>query len=104
MHSMVVVGTSTPIRSTTFWALLAPLEDISASLCGNLPKKEKYLARFSFIGISPFYSLQMDALSKDELLPKVVEAYSRPTRIIRGKDMDADWEVIKIITRVMVKK
>lgn len=71
---------------------------------GNLPKKEKYLTRFSFIGISPFYSLQMDALSKDELLPKVVEAYSRPTRIIRGKDMDADWEVIKIITRVMVKK
>ncbi|RWR78792.1 glycine--tRNA ligase, chloroplastic/mitochondrial 2 isoform X1 [Cinnamomum micranthum f. kanehirae] len=38
-------------------------------------------------------AVKMDALSKDKLLPKVVEAYSRPTRIIRGKDMDADWEV-----------
>uniref|UniRef100_A0A7C9EYD9 glycine--tRNA ligase n=2 Tax=Opuntia streptacantha TaxID=393608 RepID=A0A7C9EYD9_OPUST len=30
----------------------------------------------------------MEALFKGDLLPKVVEAYSRPTRIIRGKDMD----------------
>lgn len=36
---------------------------------------------------------KMDALSKGELLPKVVEAYSRPTRIVRGKDVDFDQEV-----------
>ncbi|CAK9149388.1 unnamed protein product [Ilex paraguariensis] len=35
----------------------------------------------------------MEALSRGELLPKVVEAYSRPTRIVRGKDMKADLEV-----------
>lgn len=35
----------------------------------------------------------MHDLSKNELLPKVVEAYSRPTRIIRGKDVNADLEV-----------
>lgn len=28
----------------------------------------------------------MDSLSRGELLPKVVEAYSRPTRIVRGKE------------------
>lgn len=38
-------------------------------------------------------AVRMDALSKGELFPKVVQAYSRPTRIIRGKDMVADWEV-----------
>ncbi|KAK1324482.1 hypothetical protein QJS10_CPA01g02805 [Acorus calamus] len=38
-------------------------------------------------------AIKMEALSKGELLPKVVEAYSRPTRIIRGKDMDVDSEV-----------
>lgn len=36
---------------------------------------------------------KMEALFKDELLPKVLEAYSRPTRIIRGKDMDFSTEV-----------
>ena len=36
---------------------------------------------------------QMDAMSRGELLPKVVEAYSRPTRIVRGKDVEADMEV-----------
>ncbi|XP_028119442.1 glycine--tRNA ligase, chloroplastic/mitochondrial 2-like isoform X2 [Camellia sinensis] len=35
----------------------------------------------------------MDALSRGELLPKVVEAYSRPTRIVRGKDVNVDMEV-----------
>lgn len=29
---------------------------------------------------------KMDSLSRGELLPKVVEAYSRPTRIVRGKE------------------
>ncbi|RZC69221.1 hypothetical protein C5167_032320 [Papaver somniferum] len=38
-------------------------------------------------------AVKMDSLSKGELLSKVVEAYSRPTRIIRGKDVDADLEV-----------
>ncbi|XP_042490114.1 glycine--tRNA ligase, chloroplastic/mitochondrial 2 [Macadamia integrifolia] len=38
-------------------------------------------------------ALKMEALSRGELLQKVVEAYSRPTRIIRGKDVDADLEV-----------
>ncbi|KAI7756462.1 hypothetical protein M8C21_029396 [Ambrosia artemisiifolia] len=37
----------------------------------------------------------MDTLSQGELLPKVVEAYSRPTRIVRGKDVDVDTEVIE---------
>ncbi|XP_043712752.1 glycine--tRNA ligase, chloroplastic/mitochondrial 2 [Telopea speciosissima] len=38
-------------------------------------------------------ALKMEALSRGDLLQKVVEAYSRPTRIIRGKDVDADLEV-----------
>ncbi|KAJ4951783.1 hypothetical protein NE237_028615 [Protea cynaroides] len=38
-------------------------------------------------------ALKMEALSRGELLQKVVEAYSRPTRIIRGKDVDTDLEV-----------
>ncbi|KAK6260605.1 hypothetical protein SCA6_015079 [Theobroma cacao] len=37
--------------------------------------------------------MQMEALSKGNLFPKVVEAYSRPTRIVHGKDVDADMEV-----------
>ncbi|KAL6125889.1 hypothetical protein ACLB2K_073940 [Fragaria x ananassa] len=36
---------------------------------------------------------KMEALSKGELLPKVIEAYSRPTRIVRGKDVDPHFEV-----------
>ncbi|XP_022733666.1 glycine--tRNA ligase, chloroplastic/mitochondrial 2 isoform X5 [Durio zibethinus] len=36
---------------------------------------------------------KMEALSKGNLFPKVVEAYSRPTRIVRGKEVDADIEV-----------
>ncbi|GKU88509.1 hypothetical protein SLEP1_g2761 [Rubroshorea leprosula] len=36
---------------------------------------------------------KMEALLKGELFPKVVEAYSRPTRIVRGKDVDSDSEV-----------
>eukprot|EP00262_Sarcandra_glabra_P018533 TRINITY_DN6686_c0_g3_i1.p1 TRINITY_DN6686_c0_g3~~TRINITY_DN6686_c0_g3_i1.p1 ORF type:complete len:604 (-),score=116.70 TRINITY_DN6686_c0_g3_i1:121-1785(-) len=38
-------------------------------------------------------AIRMEALSRGKLLPKVVEAYSRPTRIIRGKDADAALEV-----------
>ncbi|KAK2998439.1 hypothetical protein RJ639_024561, partial [Escallonia herrerae] len=36
---------------------------------------------------------KLEALSKGELLPKVVEAYSRPTRIVRGKDINDNIEV-----------
>ncbi|PPD74954.1 hypothetical protein GOBAR_DD28116 [Gossypium barbadense] len=36
---------------------------------------------------------KLEALSKGDLFPKVVEAYSRPTRIVRGKEVDADIEV-----------
>lgn len=36
----------------------------------------------------------MDVLSRGDLLPKVVEAYSRPTRIVRGKDVDVDTQVL----------
>lgn len=35
----------------------------------------------------------MKALSEGELLPKIIEAYSRPTRIVRGKDTGDDLEV-----------
>ncbi|XP_058221718.1 glycine--tRNA ligase, chloroplastic/mitochondrial 2 isoform X1 [Rhododendron vialii] len=38
-------------------------------------------------------SYKMEDLSRGELLPKVVEAYSRPTRIVRGKDVNVDMEV-----------
>ncbi|KAL3516847.1 hypothetical protein ACH5RR_023749 [Cinchona calisaya] len=36
---------------------------------------------------------KMETLSNGEHLSKVVEAYSRPTRIVRGKDVNADLEV-----------
>jgi glycyl-tRNA synthetase len=36
----------------------------------------------------------MEELSKGELFPKVVEAYSRPTRIVRGKEIEFHTEVI----------
>ncbi|XP_047337383.1 glycine--tRNA ligase, chloroplastic/mitochondrial 2 isoform X2 [Impatiens glandulifera] len=36
---------------------------------------------------------KMDMLSKGELLPKIVEAYSRPTRIVRGKDVNLNLQV-----------
>lgn len=35
----------------------------------------------------------MKALSEGALLPKIIEAYSRPTRIVRGKDVTDDLEV-----------
>ncbi|XVF79751.1 hypothetical protein PTKIN_Ptkin15bG0014700 [Pterospermum kingtungense] len=36
---------------------------------------------------------KMEILLKSDLFPKIVEAYSRPTRIVRGKEVDADIEV-----------
>lgn len=35
----------------------------------------------------------MEELSKGEFFPKVVEAYSRPTRIVRGKENELHTEV-----------
>lgn len=35
----------------------------------------------------------MKTLSEGDLLPKIIEAYSRPTRIVRGKDATNDLEV-----------
>ncbi|VVA89565.1 unnamed protein product [Arabis nemorensis] len=36
---------------------------------------------------------KMEKLTKGEIFPKIVEAYSRPTRIVRGKDVDVGVEV-----------
>ncbi|CAA7042671.1 unnamed protein product [Microthlaspi erraticum] len=36
---------------------------------------------------------KMEKLSKGDMFPKIVEAYSRPTRIVRGKDVDVGVEV-----------
>ncbi|KAJ1257510.1 hypothetical protein BS78_10G001800 [Paspalum vaginatum] len=36
---------------------------------------------------------EMEAFSRTEMFPKIVEAYSRPTRIIRGKEFESAWEV-----------
>ncbi|KAL8227954.1 hypothetical protein R6Q57_015538 [Mikania cordata] len=44
-------------------------------------------------GLAAKSAYKMDALSRGELLPKVVEAYSRPTRIVRGKVVDIDTKV-----------
>jgi len=35
----------------------------------------------------------MEAFSMTETFPKIVEAYSRPTRIIRGKEIESALEV-----------
>uniref|UniRef100_A0A7N2LE66 glycine--tRNA ligase n=1 Tax=Quercus lobata TaxID=97700 RepID=A0A7N2LE66_QUELO len=37
---------------------------------------------------------KMASLSRGNLFPKVVEAYSRPTRIVRGKEVDPDMEIM----------
>ncbi|KFK42585.1 hypothetical protein AALP_AA1G014500 [Arabis alpina] len=36
---------------------------------------------------------KMEKLNKGDIFPKIVEAYSRPTRIVRGKDVDVGVEV-----------
>ncbi|PIA34526.1 hypothetical protein AQUCO_03700065v1 [Aquilegia coerulea] len=51
------------------------------------------LERANFPCLATKSAVKMEALSRGELFPKVVEAYSRPTRIIRGKDVDANFEV-----------
>ncbi|XP_076892585.1 glycine--tRNA ligase, chloroplastic/mitochondrial 2 isoform X2 [Bidens hawaiensis] len=49
--------------------------------------------RANWPGLAAKSAHKMDVLSRGELLPKVVEAYSRPTRIVRGKDVDVDTQV-----------
>ncbi|KAJ6679328.1 GLYCYL-TRNA SYNTHETASE [Salix purpurea] len=49
--------------------------------------------RASFPCLAAKTAYKMEALSRDSLFPKVVEAYSRPTRIVRGKDVDTDMKV-----------
>ncbi|CAM6125405.1 unnamed protein product [Calypogeia fissa] len=36
---------------------------------------------------------QMEELVKGDLLPKIIAAYARPTRIVRGKEIDPSWQV-----------
>jgi hypothetical protein len=43
-------------------------------------------------------NLQMEAFSRTEDFPKIVEAYSRPARIIRGKQIESAWEVLAVFT------
>lgn len=38
----------------------------------------------------------MEAFSRSENFPKIVEAYSRPTRIIRGKEIGSALEVLAV--------
>jgi glycyl-tRNA synthetase len=35
----------------------------------------------------------MEDLAKGEALSQVVAAYARPTRIVRGKELDSSWQV-----------
>lgn len=48
--------------------------------------------RANFPGLAAKSAYKMEELSKGELFPKVVEAYSRPTRIVRGKEDELDGE------------
>lgn len=48
--------------------------------------------RANFPGLAAKSAYKMEELSKGELFPKVVEAYSRPTRIVRGKEDELDSE------------
>ncbi|GAA0148744.1 aminoacyl-tRNA synthetase [Lithospermum erythrorhizon] len=52
-------------------------------------------ANFPYLASSS--ARKMELLSKGELLPKIVEAYSRPNRIVRGKDVKADTVVDEFI-------
>ncbi|KAF5195431.1 Glycine--trna ligase beta subunit, partial [Thalictrum thalictroides] len=55
------------------------------------------LERANFPCLATKSAVKMEALSRGELFPKLVEAYSRPTRIIRGKDVDANFEVSEAV-------
>uniref|UniRef100_A0A8R7UY42 glycine--tRNA ligase n=1 Tax=Triticum urartu TaxID=4572 RepID=A0A8R7UY42_TRIUA len=58
-------------------------------LCGHLQHFESI--KMPFIGKCGH--LQMEAFSRTEVFPKIVEVYSRPVRIIRGKQIESAWEV-----------
>ncbi|CAN6936790.1 unnamed protein product [Brassica oleracea] len=47
---------------------------------------------------------EMEKLSKGEIFPKIVEAYSRPTRIVRGKDVDVGVEVDEAVFETSQEK
>ncbi|PNY11648.1 glycine-tRNA ligase 2 chloroplastic/mitochondrial-like, partial [Trifolium pratense] len=49
--------------------------------------------RANFPCLAAKSAYKMEELSKGELFPKVVEAYSRPTRIVRGKEIEFHTEV-----------
>ncbi|KAM6542280.1 hypothetical protein CsatB_006727 [Cannabis sativa] len=49
-------------------------------------------------------AIKMDTLSKGKLFPKVIEAYSRPTRIVRGKNVDTEIEVDEAIFETKEEK
>ncbi|XP_048504508.1 glycine--tRNA ligase, chloroplastic/mitochondrial 2 isoform X2 [Beta vulgaris subsp. vulgaris] len=51
------------------------------------------LERGSWPCLAAKSAIKMESMFKDDLLPKVVEAYSRPTRIVRGKDINIHTEV-----------
>ncbi|KAF9602974.1 hypothetical protein IFM89_032977 [Coptis chinensis] len=55
------------------------------------------LERSNFPCLATKSAIKMEALSRGELFPKVVEAYSRPTRIIRGKSLNANVEVSEAV-------
>ena len=38
--------------------------------------------------------VQMEKLASRDELNKVVAAYARPTRIVRGKQIDSSWQVM----------
>ncbi|XP_057549240.1 glycine--tRNA ligase, chloroplastic/mitochondrial 2 isoform X2 [Amaranthus tricolor] len=49
-------------------------------------------------------AVKMEALFYKDLLPRVIEAYSRPTRIVRGKDLDVNLEVNEGAFEMMEEK
>ncbi|KAF9623041.1 hypothetical protein IFM89_036022 [Coptis chinensis] len=55
------------------------------------------LERSNFPCLATKSAIKMEALSRGKLFPQVVEAYSRPTRIIRGKSLNADVEVSEAV-------
>ncbi|KAJ8773051.1 hypothetical protein K2173_028228 [Erythroxylum novogranatense] len=51
------------------------------------------IERANFPCLAAKTAYKMQDMSSGALFPKVVEAYSRPTRIVQGKDVDAEMEV-----------
>lgn len=74
------------IRNDILW-----LYSVKLYLLGTLLNEWKY-DLFFFNGLD-VWTLQMEAFSRTEDFPKIVEAYSRPTRIIRGKEIGSALEV-----------